>query len=213
MEHIAKVRNRQVVDVHAMDGDLPGRVIPANNMGTDTLRIKFEDKSWDGHDEYSVIFWRGDDDTAPHKEYAIDYDDPVVRVPASLTTTPGELRFAVKALDPQGRTRQLTAQKNAVMQVTEGGVVDGSYGNDEELTRLEEALEKADNFEGLYDQMEDAVRRATDAAQRAEGIAGLDYNVAINKPSIEGVELKGNKELQDFGMTACTAEDIMSWFK
>lgn len=213
MEHIAKVRNRQVVDIHSKDGDLPGRTIPANNMGADRLRIKFEDKSWDDHDTYSVIFWRGDDDLYPHKEFEIDYTDPVITIPASMTQEPGELRFAVKALDPEGRTRLLTAQKNAVLQITEGGVVDGSYGNDGELTRLEEALEKAEDFEELNTKMEDAVRRATEAAEKAEGIANLDYDQAKNKPSIEGVTLSGNKELQDFGMTAAKAEDIYSWFK
>lgn len=38
-----------------------------------------------------------------------------------------------------------------------------------------------------------------------------DYNILINKPSIEGVELKGNKTLEDFGITRSFYNTTEGW--
>lgn len=213
MEHIATVRGRRVADIQSREGDLPGHIVPARNMNVDTLRVKFDDRSWEGYDTYSVIFWRADEDDRPHLEYELDPKHPSVVIPAEMTEEPGIVRFAVKGLDVDGRRRILTENKNARLQVTEGGMVDGSAGNEDQLTRLEDALHKAEDFDALIETVEEQVKRAQEAADKAEAIADMDYDVAKHKPSIEGVTLQGDKELQDLGMNVCKAEDILNLFK
>lgn len=40
-----------------------------------------------------------------------------------------------------------------------------------------------------------------------------DYNELFNKPMIEGIELIGNKELEEFGIIEASAQDILDIFE
>lgn len=208
MEHTAKLKGRRVQDIDSKHGDLPGHIITRYSQGTDTLAVKF-DKTWNGYEEYSVIFWRGDDDLAPHKSYALDPDNPVVKIPGSLTQTPGVLRFAIKALDPSTGRRLMTSDDNTRLQIIDSGAVDGSEGNEDELTQLEDALERVKEVEPKLEQLDKTMEAARDALDKAEGIAKLDYSKASNKPSICDHVLVGNSDLDDIGITTCKNTDIL----
>lgn len=212
MEHLAKLKGRRVADIESKHGDLPGHIITAYSQGTDTLRIKF-DRQWRGYEEYSVIFWRADDDLAPHKSYAIDFDDPVVKIPGSLTQTPGVLRFAVKALNPSTGKRLMSSDDNTRLQIIGSGSVDGSPGNEDELTQLEDALERVKEVDPKLDQLDKTIEAARDALDRAESIAQLDYSRASNKPSISDHVLVGNSDLDDIGITTVKNTDIFELLK
>ena len=45
------------------------------------------------------------------------------------------------------------------------------------------------------------------------GTGSDDYEVLINKPKIESVELIGNKTLEDFGLEECSNDDILAMFQ
>lgn len=213
MEHVAKLKGRRVADIESKEGDLPGHIITSYSQGTDTLRIVFDRRNWSGYEKYSVIFWRADDDLAPHKEYELDYDNPTVKIPGSLTQTPGVLRFAVKALNPSTGKRLMSSDDNTRLQVIGSGAVDGSPGNEDELTELEEALEQAKTIEPKVKQLEDTIEKARDTLDRAEGIVTLDYSKASNKPSISDHVLVGNSDLDDIGITTVKNTDIFELLK
>lgn len=40
-----------------------------------------------------------------------------------------------------------------------------------------------------------------------------DYNALTNKPSIEGVELVGNRQLEEIGVNEATAQEILDIFE
>jgi len=44
------------------------------------------------------------------------------------------------------------------------------------------------------------------------GTVGIDYETLRNKPSIEGVELVGDKELTEFGMSIVSNVKILDLF-
>ena len=46
------------------------------------------------------------------------------------------------------------------------------------------------------------------SGQISNDIVHKDYEELVNKPSIEGVTLRGNKTFEDFGYTAITSQEI-----
>lgn len=212
MLHTVKLKGRRIANIDSPHSDLAGHTLTRYSQGTDQMKVVFDRAMWKGYKDYSVIFWRSDDPTAPRKEYALSFENPVVPIPGSMTTEPGIVNFAIKALDPETGKRLMAADENGFFEVLESGAIDGSYGNEDQLTRLEDALEKVEKIGDAEQRAEDALRRAEDAVRRAESIADLDYTVLKNKPKIEDVTLDGNRQIQDFGVTQASAEDIYLMF-
>lgn len=215
MLHTVKMKGRRVANIDSPQSDLAGHTVTRYSQNTDVMKILFDHPMWKGFKRYSVIFWRDGEgeETQPRKEYTIDYNNPQVVIPGSLTTEPGHLRFAIKALDPDTGRRLMSADENGFFEITDSGVIDGSFGNEDMLTDLEQAIEKAEQFEDLNAKLEELLERAQSAVERAESIADLDYKALINKPEIEDTQLLGNKVLQDIGLSKCDINDIIEMFK
>ena len=52
-----------------------------------------------------------------------------------------------------------------------------------------------------------------DQVKLIRNYSATDYNKLMNKPKIEDVELTGNKDLEEFGMTRAQNTDILSLFR
>lgn len=95
--------------------------------------------------------------------------------------------------------------------------VSGSKPDDQKVSvtqgeNLAVEFGSTDGFDVSTDH-QDSVSVSMGAAQRYVTGFDLDYNELNNKPRIESVELKGNRTLDEFGLSKAANADILSLFK
>lgn len=154
IDHVVKIRGRQVVDIHPP-------VIVSHNQQIDYLDI-WTDETWAGYDAYSVVFHRAHVDDV-ELIYAPG-DSTRVMIPASHIAEKGWLSFTVKAIKGDD-VRLVTASKGARIEVTPSGVFEGSEPTAEQLTAIEQATLDAETAAQAADA---AAVNANDAAAQVD---------------------------------------------
>lgn len=203
IEHVVKIRGRQVVEIHPP-------VIVSNNQQIDYLDF-WTDETWAGYDAYSVIFHRAHVDDV--EVIMQPTDSTLVMIPASHIAEKGWLSFTVKAIKGED-VRLVTASKGARLEVVPSGVFEGSEPTAEQLTAIEQATldaetaaqaadaaavnandaaaqvdEALDDIADALETAQEASRVANEAAQTAEEAA--ETAAAIEAPTVTVTQISG----------------------
>lgn len=156
--------------------------------------VVFPDEEWESCDTILVTFDNKSTD-AP-----ITYLMPGIKqsmlVPKSALKEPGDLYISFTGY--VGEEKRITTQRMSHVycgKVVASGVI---------------AEEGEDSHPDDLDYLASLIQEVNDILEKLEEGGGgtRDYLMLINQPSIEGVVLKENKLLSDFGLGSITDEDI-----
>lgn len=156
--------------------------------------IIFPDEEWDECDTILVTF----DNKSMDKPatYLLPGSKKSMLVPKSALAEAGDLYISFTGY--VGEEKRLTTQKMSHVhcgKVVASGVI---------------AEEGEDSHPDDLDYLASLIQEVNDILEKLEEGGGgtRDYLMLINQPSIEGVVLKGNKLLSDFGLGSISGEDI-----
>lgn len=184
--HIITIREREI--------SVDFTQLIQNNIKTDTVTLDL-DAEWDGI--HPVILFGSSEE---YGVCAVDYTGDPVHVPASAMEHVGPLDLSVMGLDDSGSVRLVTIAAPGTFEVVESGEYIGEISEDDACL-LGQILAALSELQELKKQLEDLIASGG-------GSGTTDYNALTNLPVIDGVEIKGERSLSEFGLTAISPEEI-----
>ena len=184
--HVITIREREI--------SVDFRQLIQNNVKTDTVTLNL-DREWDGI--HPIILFGSSE---AYGVFAVEYNGEPVHVPAAAMEHVGPLDLSVVGLDDSGTVRLVTIAAPGTFEVIESGEYIGDISEDD-ASLLGQILAALAELQELKKQLEDLI-----AAGGGSGTT--DYNALTNLPVIDGVEIKGERSLSEFGLTAISPEEI-----